>query len=129
MLLNWLYRIIKGNSRKDYMPFIDNKLDKESFKEFIYEWNILYPADRWWRQKYKIPFNSEQHRKMSFVDIYLEWEEDKMVDEVMKSFSYKVDSGKYMDESIELGRELTIEEKFENFKKETEKIDLSKYDD
>ena len=53
-------------------PALDN------IKSFIYWWNSTYPIDRWWREKYKIPFNSKAHQAMNFIDMKLEFEEDRM---------------------------------------------------
>jgi hypothetical protein len=53
-------------------------------KSFIYWWNSTYPIDRWWREKYKVSFNSEAHRAMNFIDMKLEFEEDLMYAELRK---------------------------------------------
>lgn len=51
-------------------------------REFIYKWNINYPIDRWWRDKYRIAFNSPAHRDMCFIDMRLEFEEDQIYKEL-----------------------------------------------
>lgn len=47
-------------------------------KNHMYEWNIRFPIDRWFRQKYKIPIFSEKHRASCFVDMMYEFIEDDM---------------------------------------------------
>lgn len=49
-------------------------LDK--IKSFMMWWNAVYPIDRWWREKYKVAFNSPQHKAMCFIDMKMEYEED-----------------------------------------------------
>ena len=48
----------------------------DDVKSFMLWWTRVYPIDRWWREKHKVPFNSQQHRAMSFIDMKLEYEED-----------------------------------------------------
>lgn len=45
-------------------------------KKFIIRWNNEHPLDRRYREKYKIGFNSPQHREINQLDIYLEYLED-----------------------------------------------------
>ena len=35
----------------------------------IEQWNVNFPFDHAWREKYKIPFGSTKHREMSFFDV------------------------------------------------------------
>jgi len=45
-------------------------------RSFVLEWNVDYPIDKWWRDKYNIPFGSAQHRSMSHLDmlfVYIEY--------------------------------------------------------
>lgn len=43
---------------------------------FIKNWNLKYPYDRWWRKKYNVPFGSKKHKKASFIDMAIEYKED-----------------------------------------------------
>lgn len=47
-----------------------------NLKDFIIDWNRKYPIDRWYRKKYNIPFGSEEHKRVSFLNMRLEYEED-----------------------------------------------------
>ncbi len=49
-----------------------------SIKEFTYWWNNTFVLDYWYRQKHKLPFNSEQHREVEPLSIMFEWEEDQI---------------------------------------------------
>jgi len=102
--------------------------DSGQVKDFVVEWNLKFPIDKWWRQRHKVAFNSQNHRDVSFIDIRFEYEEEKAYNELMSKGSYKPNSGNWInvDEKTEF---LTDEEKVEKFKKEFDKIDLSQYDD
>ncbi|QIG64891.1 hypothetical protein SJC03_217 [Bacteroides phage SJC03] len=50
------------------LPFCSKDL-----KEFVLKWNYSFPIDRWYRDKYKIPFNSTAHKNLSFIDMYFEY--------------------------------------------------------
>lgn len=79
----------------------------EEIDNFILEWNIKYPVDRWWRKKHNIPFNSSAHRECSFVDMFFEFREDKMYEEAYKNMSnkdtaYKPDSRDFLKPAPEI---------------------------
>lgn len=40
------------------------------------QWNALYPIDKWWRDKHKVAFNSQQHRQQDVTSMRMEFEED-----------------------------------------------------
>ena len=46
-------------------------------QKFIELWNLKYPYDRWWRKKYNVPFGSKQHREASFIEMVIEFKEDR----------------------------------------------------
>lgn len=68
----------------------------KDYKSTIIEWNNKFPLDKWFREKYKIPFNSSKHREVNQIDVYFEWVED---------FLFK----KYSEDNI---RQKTEEEDF-----------------
>lgn len=47
----------------------------ENLRELVKKWNSLFPLDRWYREKYNIPFNSEKHRQLSMIDMFFEYYE------------------------------------------------------
>jgi hypothetical protein len=51
---------------------------KEELNDFIIRWNNKFPIDRWWREKYKVPFGSEQHKSMNFIMMFIDYEENEM---------------------------------------------------
>jgi len=63
--------------------FLKN-ISSKDFSNFIIEWNIKFPFDRWWRKKYNVAFNSLEHRKMSLIDIKYEYEEERVLKNYFK---------------------------------------------
>jgi len=55
----------------------------QHLRDFIVRWNQLYPIDRWWREKYKVALNSEQHRNTRIIDMRMEWEEDRFYKQLL----------------------------------------------
>ena len=100
------------------------KPTSEDIKTFIYRWNTNYPIDRWWREKHGVAFNSPAHRVVSFLDMYIEWLEDKIYADAFKGATkneqYK--PGEWLEEMQEkVDADLEI--------KEFESMDLSQFDD
>lgn len=88
-------------------------------RDFMLKWNMKYPLDRWFREKYKIPFMSKQHRESYFLDIRREWEEDQLFNEIgrEKGVPYKPNTGDFLKH-----REKPKEELFKNAKAAFDKI-------
>ena len=51
----------------------------EDIRKFVLEWNTKFPLDLWWRIKYKVPYGSIEHRETSFIDMRIEYEEDRIM--------------------------------------------------
>lgn len=105
--------------------FVPNKQPlKRDLEDFIYKWNIVYPIDRWWREKHSVSFNSPEHRDISFLDMYLEYLEDKIILKARSNFvkNHQYKKGDWLEEHIE---EVDIQKEIEEF----EKMDLSRFDD
>ena len=66
-------------------------MEVSKFRKFIERWNLLYPVDVWWRRKYNVPFGSKVHREANFIDMMIEWEEEKMFEELAKVEQKKKD--------------------------------------
>lgn len=97
----------------------------EKIQDFIINWNSNFPLDRWWREKYNIPFNSEKHRQMSLIDMRIQFEEDKI-------FVYAKEArkrGKSLSSFLEELKKQMLEADFSEFEKmDLKDIDLSKFD-
>ena len=57
---------------------------KGQIESLVVWWNKSFPLDRAFRQKYKMPFNSKEHRTVNQVDVLFEFIEDSMFDELRK---------------------------------------------
>lgn len=98
---------------------------RRDLRTFIINWNKKWPIDFWWRKKYNVPFGSEKHRQADFIQMYLDYEEDKMMRKIYES---KIESPKdsRFEEQFKksgVGEGMTqdqIDDDFEN-------IDLSSY--
>ena len=80
--------------------FVNKNVSRKEFEQFIFEWNVRFPFDRWWRRKYNIPFNSLEHRKMSLIDIKYEYEEERYL---KKYFSDKKRLQEEKDDRLRTG--------------------------
>lgn len=82
-------------------------MSSNEYRDFMIEWNLKFPIDRWYREKYKIPFMSERHRESSFLNMRLEWEEDRLFNEAMEAErDYEPNKGNFLRQV-----ELTDEER------------------
>lgn len=77
----------------------------KDFKSLVIWWNNSFPADKWWRDKHNIPFNSSKHRETSQVDIYFEYLEEKL----FKKFHYQYEQEELMKNEFEKGNILKEE--------------------
>lgn len=47
----------------------------KNLKELVENWNRAIPIDKWYREKYNIPFNSSAHRQICLADMFFDfWE-------------------------------------------------------
>lgn len=94
---------------------------------FIFSWH-QFPIDYWWRKKYHVPFGSSQHREMNFIDMWIEYREEVMLNkQISQSDQYDEEAE---DEALGLKddnkrvvkvTEKEIDEDFEN-------LDLEQFD-
>lgn len=99
---------------------------KEKVDKFIFDWHD-FPFDYWWRKKYKIPFGSQAHREINFIDMYIEYREEFLLNKALSDYE-KADSAKDdralgikdSEEVVKLSKK-EIDEDFEN-------LDLSQFD-
>ena len=71
-------------------------LKQEDVKNFILEWNVKFPLDKWWREKHKVAFLSTIHKQASFIHQLLEWEEENLFEELRKESEYKPNQGDFL---------------------------------
>jgi hypothetical protein len=69
---------------------------REDIRNYIIEFNIRFPVDRWWRKKYNQSFNSFGHRESNFIDQLIEYEEEKLFDELVNAEKYEPNTGDWL---------------------------------
>jgi hypothetical protein len=55
---------------------MSSKKKKTTLRDYIIGWDNNHPYDYFWRKKHNIPFGSERHLAMSFIDMKIELLED-----------------------------------------------------
>lgn len=95
------------------------KTQRETIREFIVKWNNNYPIDFLWRKKYGVAFGSPEHRQMSFLDMVIDYEEDKMFTKILSKHAPKEDT---VEDSTG-GQRMTQKEVDETF----DNIDLEQF--
>ena len=101
-------------------------------KSLVINWNTKFPVDYWWRKQYNVPFGSEQHRSMTFLDMafeYLEYVEFRIIEIQQKlEFKRQADIKNNIFSQVVPGAEAAhmtkkeIDEAYEN-------LDLSQFDE
>ena len=68
----------------------------DEIRKTIIDWSIRFPYDRLWRRKYNIPYNSQVHKEISFIDQMIDLEEDKFFDDLYASADYIPNTGDWI---------------------------------
>lgn len=59
-------------------------------REEILKWNNQFPIDKWWRDKYNIPYGSKDHLEADLIDQLFEYyEEAEYKESVSKDMMYR----------------------------------------
>ena len=64
--------------------FPNKKVTRKEIESFLKDWNVRFPYDRLWRNKYKIPFRSKEHLEANQIDIYIDIVEDLLVRKIQQ---------------------------------------------
>ena len=87
-------------------------------------WNNENPFDKMYREKYKIPFNSPQHRELNQIDICLEFIENDIFSTYMSEAEISIEKEqKYQKGEWLTEREVPKQDEEELFGK----IDIGKF--
>ena len=71
----------------------------------IIEWNNMYPLDRAYRKRYNIGFGSPEHRQLCQIDIFMEFEEDKLYAEAIEKAEIEIKNEKDVKKGKWIGTE------------------------
>ena len=96
-----------------------NQLKKE-IRGFVLHWHD-FPIDYWWRKRYNVPFGSEAHRSMNFIDMAIEFEEC----EIINSHLIKINKEKIEREYDEQGGVYVSDDELEQ---DYESLNLEQFD-
>lgn len=93
---------------------------------FIFNWHE-FPIDYWWRKRYKVAFGSKVHREMSFIDMFIEYQEELMF---IKSAENNNSEDEAENESLGLNRHKgeNIPMTNKQIDEDYESIDLEQFD-
>lgn len=94
---------------------------KDEIKRFIFNWHE-FPFDYWWRKRYNIPFGSPTHREMNFIDMYIEYQEELLLNDIIEQEDIEedIDLGINGKEIVKLSKQ-EIDDDYDN-------LDLSNFD-
>lgn len=71
-----------------------------SHRDEILSWNLQFPLDRRWRLKYGVPLFSDTHLKVSQVEIYLDYLEDVLFEELSEKKKKLSDNKAQVEEGV-----------------------------
>jgi len=94
---------------------------RSELKAFIVRWNNDHPLDRRFREKYKLSFNSPQHRETNQFDILLEYIESSLIAEYEAEINKAIEKEKLYQKGIWLSENVTEEQSIDLF----DQLDLS----
>lgn len=96
----------------------------KDIRSFMIRWNNENPLDKKFREKYKIPFNSPQHREINQLDILAEFIED----EIFNEFEAKIYRDIEKEENYSKGQWLREQDSPEEVNQNLfDKIDISSF--
>ena len=67
---------------------------KQRERDFLIEWNFLFPLDRWWRLKHGVAFLSKEHLEISQLQITYEYLEEKMFEDFLEEGKRRIEIDK-----------------------------------
>lgn len=105
------------NRRVDLRQDVDN---------FVFDWH-KFPLDYWWRKKYNIPFGSQQHRDMNFIDMLIEYREDIVVNKYHSEYIRKQEEQDNRDLGLTDKESKVVHMSQQQIDDDYENLDLSQF--
>lgn len=100
---------------------------RQDVDKFVFNWHE-FPLDYWWRKKYNIPFGSQQHRDMNFIDMLIEYREDIVVNRYKNEYVKKQEEQDNRDLGFTEKESKVIHLSQEQIDDDYENLDLSQFD-
>lgn len=104
----------------------------KGIRRSVERWNTLYPLDKWYRDRYNIRYNSQEHQSTEIVDIRFAFEEERVYAEAIRHLSKRDERKPYHPGT---GQWLRPQESDDNALSKEEiddiydRVDISKLDD
>lgn len=89
------------------MQLLTKRTKKDEVRHFVKWWSFNFPLDIWYRRRFDIRFNSDEHRKLNLIDMMFEFEELVIYQEAVFEDAEEKKRVEYFDET---GRWLYQEE-------------------
>lgn len=99
---------------------------KQYVDNFILDWH-QFPLDYWWRRKHNVPFGSQQHRDMNFIDMLVEYREEIVINRLVKKYKTEQERKENIELGLKDGQEVVQLSK-EQIDDDYENLDLSQFD-
>lgn len=100
---------------------------KQDVERFVFEWHD-FPIDYWWRQKYAIPFGSQKHREMNFIDMLIEYQEDIVVKKMKQRIEDEENDKENKIIGIDNDDKKVVNVSKKDIDNDYENLDLSQFD-
>jgi hypothetical protein len=84
-----------------------NKI-RDEIRQQINNWNSKFPIDYWWRKKYNIPFGSPAHRDANLIDMFYDYEEEKIMNKIIESMTSEEEGESVAD--LNVGKKMSNKE-------------------
>jgi hypothetical protein len=97
-----------------------NKI-RDEIRQQINNWNSKFPIDYWWRKKYNIPFGSSAHREANLIDMFYDYEEEKIMNKLIEKMSSEESEEKEAD--LNVGKKMSKKELDDAF----DNLDISQF--
>lgn len=105
---------------------LNKKADvRQIVDKFVFDWHN-FPLDYWWRKKYNIPFGSQQHRDMNFIDMLVEYREDIVVNKYRNE--YEKEQSEQEDRDLGIKSSNVVHMSQQQIDDDYENLDLSQFD-
>lgn len=84
---------------------------------FLDQWHRFF-IDWWWRDKYKVPFGSAMHREQNFIDMAIEYMEERRIKQMREAIKKREEEELYVrspedDRVVQMSKE-EADELYEN---------------
>lgn len=96
----------------------------EEISRFLDQWHKFF-IDWWWRDKYKVPFGSTLHREQNFIDMAIEFLEERRIKQMREAIRKREEEELYVhspddDKVVKMTKE-EIADEYDN-------LDLTQFD-